>query len=152
MVSWLRQDILKYLFILFLKRQRFLIFSSFEETPRRTIKGTKKEPRTHSAVEQMGFPVSGCGTRGFAAQTVLARDDTEKPHLLPTAPAIVRPTNTPPLVVADMRNGFNNDLLAHFKKWLVVGAYFMYARKTWMCTLTITKNAGIHKVCPYRDW
>ena len=58
----------------------------------------------------MGFPVSGCGTRGFAAQTVLARDDTEKPHLLPTAPAIVRPANTPPLVVADMRSGFYNDL------------------------------------------
>ena len=58
----------------------------------------------------MGFPVSGCGTRGFAAQTVLARDDTEKPHLLPTAPAIVRPTNTPPLVVADLRSGFDNDL------------------------------------------
>ena len=58
----------------------------------------------------MGFPVSGCGTRGFAAQTVLARDDTEKPHLLPTAPAIVRPANTPPLVVADLRSGFDNDL------------------------------------------
>ena len=54
----------------------------------------------------MGFPVSGCGTRGFAAQTVLARDDTEKPHLLPTAPAIVRPANTPPLVVADTQSGF----------------------------------------------
>ena len=57
----------------------------------------KKEPRTRSAVEQMGFPVSGCGTRGFAAQTVLARDDTEKPHLLPTAPAggrsMLRPYN-----------------------------------------------------------
>ena len=58
----------------------------------------------------MGFPVSGCGTRGFAAQTVLARDDTEKPHLLPPAPAIVRPANTPPLVVADMQSGFNHDL------------------------------------------
>ena len=58
----------------------------------------------------MGFPVSGCGTRGFAAHTVLARDDTEKPHLLPTAPAIVRPTNTPPLVVANLRSGFDNDL------------------------------------------
>ena len=58
----------------------------------------------------MGFPVSGCGTRGFAAQTVLARDDTEKPHLLPTAPAIVRPANTPPLVVADLRSRFDNDL------------------------------------------
>ena len=54
------------------------------------------------------YPVSGCGTRGFAAQTVLARDDTEKPHLLPTASAIVCPANTPPLVVADMRSGFNN--------------------------------------------
>ena len=63
-----------------------------------TERRNKKEPRTRSAVEQMGFPVSGCGTRGFAAQTVLARDDTEKPHLLPTAPAIVRPANTPPLV------------------------------------------------------
>jgi hypothetical protein len=58
----------------------------------------------------MGFPVSGCGTRGFAAQTVLARDDTEKPHLLPTAPAIVRPANTPPLGVADLRSRFDNDL------------------------------------------
>ena len=57
----------------------------------------------------MGFPVSGCGTRGFAAQTVLARDDTEKPHLLPTAPAIVRPANTPPLGVADLRSSFEND-------------------------------------------
>ena len=66
-----------------------------------TERRNKKEPRTRSAVEQMGFPVSGCGTRGFAAQTVLAPDDTEKPHLLPTAPAIVRPTNTPPLVVKD---------------------------------------------------
>ena len=56
------------------------------------------------------YPVSGCGIRGFAAQTVLARDDTEKPHLLPTAPAIVRPANTPPLVVADLRNGFDYDL------------------------------------------
>ena len=55
-----------------------------------TERRNKKEPRTRSAVEQMGFSVSGCGTRGFAAQTVLARDDTEKPHLLPTAPAIVR--------------------------------------------------------------
>ena len=63
-----------------------------------TERRNKKEPRTRSAVEQMGFSVSGCGTRGFAAQTVLARDDTEKPHLLPTAPAIVRPANTPPLV------------------------------------------------------
>ena len=54
------------------------------------------------------YPVSGSGTRGFAAQTVLARDDTEKPHLLPTASAIVCPANTPPLVVADMRSGFNN--------------------------------------------
>ena len=53
--------------------------------------------------------MSGCGTRGFATQTVLARDDTEKPHLLPTAPAIVRPANTPPLVVPDMRSDFNND-------------------------------------------
>ena len=51
-----------------------------------TERRNKKEPRTRSAVEQMGLPVSGCGTRGFAAQTVLARDDTEKPHLLPTAP------------------------------------------------------------------
>ena len=67
-----------------------------------TERRNKKEPRTRSAVEQMGFSVSGCGTRGFAAQTVLARDDTGKPHLLPTAPAIVRPTNTPPLVVADI--------------------------------------------------
>ena len=58
----------------------------------------------------MGFPVSGCGTRGFAAQTVLARDDTEKPHLLPTAPAIVRPANTPPLGVADLRSRFDKDL------------------------------------------
>ena len=33
-----------------------------------------------------------------------------EPHLLPTAPAIVRPANTPPLVVADMRSGFYNDL------------------------------------------
>ena len=62
----------------------------------------------------MGFPVSGCGTRGFAAQTVLARDDPEKPHLLPTAPAIVRPANTPPLVVADLRSGFDNDLFFFF--------------------------------------
>ena len=76
-----------------------------------TERRNKKEPRTRSAVEQMGFSVSGCGTRGFAAQTVLARDDTEKPHLLPTAPAIVRPANTPPLVVADLRSGFDNDLL-----------------------------------------
>ena len=76
-----------------------------------TERRNKKEPRTRSAVEQMGFPVSGCGTRGFAAHTVLARDDTEKPHLLPTAPAIVRPANTPPLVVADLRSGFDNDLL-----------------------------------------
>ena len=68
-----------------------------------TERRNKKEPRTRSAVEQMGFSVSGCGTRGFAAQTVLARDDTEKPHLLPTAPAIVRPANTPPLVGADLR-------------------------------------------------
>ena len=75
-----------------------------------TERRNKKEPRTRSAVEQMGFPVSGCGTRGFAAQTVLARDDTEKPHLLPTAPAIVRPANTPPLVVADMQSGSNHDL------------------------------------------
>jgi hypothetical protein len=75
---------------------------------------SKKEPRTRSAVEQMGFPVSGCGTRGFAAQTVLARDDTENPHLLPTAPAIVRPANTPPLVVADLRSGFDNDLFFFF--------------------------------------
>ena len=75
-----------------------------------TERRNKKEPRTRSAVEQMGFPVSGCGTRGFAAQTVLARDDTEKPHLLPTAPAIVRPANTPPLVVADLLSGFDNDL------------------------------------------
>ena len=75
-----------------------------------TERRNKKEPRTRSAVEQMGFPVSGCGTRGFAAQTVLARDDTEKPHLLPTAPAIVRPTNTPPFVVADLRSRFDNDL------------------------------------------
>ena len=44
------------------------------------------------------------------SQTVLARDDTEKPHLLPTAPAIVRPANTPPLVVADLRSRFDNDL------------------------------------------
>ena len=58
----------------------------------------------------MGFPVSGCGTRGFAAQTVLARDDTEKPHLLPTAPAIVRPANTPPLGVTDLRSRFDKDL------------------------------------------
>ena len=71
-----------------------------------TERRNKKEPRTRSAVEQMGFPVSGCGTRGFAAQTVLAQDDTEKPHLLPTAPAIVRPANTPLLVGADMRSGF----------------------------------------------
>ena len=70
-----------------------------------TERRNKKEPRTRSAVEQMGFSVSGCGTRGFAAQTVLARDDTEKPHLLPTAPAIVRPANTPPLVGADKRSG-----------------------------------------------
>ena len=76
-----------------------------------TERRNKKEPRTRSAVEQMGFPVSGCGTRGFAAHTVLARDDTEKPHLLPTAPAIVRPANTPPLVVADLQSGFDNDLL-----------------------------------------
>ena len=69
-----------------------------------TERRNKKEPRTRSAVEQMGFPVSGCGTRGFAAQTVLARDDTEKPHLLPTAPAIVRPANTPPLVGEEMRS------------------------------------------------
>ena len=75
-----------------------------------TERRNKKEPRTRSAVEQMGFPVSGGGTRGFAAQTVLARDDTEKPHLLPTALAIVRPANTPPLVVADIRSGYNNDL------------------------------------------
>ena len=75
-----------------------------------TERRNKKEPRTRSAVELMGFPVSGCGTRGFAAHTVLARDDTEKPHLLPTAPAIVRPANTPPLVVADLRSGFDNDL------------------------------------------
>ena len=68
-----------------------------------TERRNKKEPRTRSAVEQMGFSVSGCGTRGFAAQTVLARDDTEKPHLLPTAPAIVRPANTPPLVGAVRR-------------------------------------------------
>ena len=74
-----------------------------------TERRNKKEPRTRSAVEQMGFPVSGCGTRGFAAQTVLARDDTEKPHLLPTAPAIVRPANTPPLVVADLQSRFDND-------------------------------------------
>ena len=79
-----------------------------------TERRNKKEPRTRSAVEQMGFPVSGCGTRGFAAQTVLARDDTEKPHLLPTAPAIVRPANTPPLVVADLRSGFDNDLFFYF--------------------------------------
>ena len=26
------------------------------------------------------------------------------------APAIVRPANTPPLVAADMRSGYNNDL------------------------------------------
>ena len=71
---------------------------------------TRKNREHAPAVEQMGFPVSGCGTRGFAAQTVLARDDTEKPHLLPTAPAIVRPANTPPLVVADLRNGFDYDL------------------------------------------
>ena len=58
----------------------------------------------------MGFPMSGCGTRGFAAHTVITRDDTEKPYLLPTAPAIVRPTNTPPLVVTDLRSGFDNDL------------------------------------------
>ena len=76
-----------------------------------TERRNKKEPRTRSAVEQMGFPVSGCGTRGFAAQTVLARDDTENPHLLPTAPAIVRLANTPPHVVADLRSGFDNDLL-----------------------------------------
>ena len=69
-----------------------------------TERRNKKEPRTRSAVEQMGFSVSGCGTRGFAAQTVLARDDTEKPHLLPTAPAIVRPANTPPLVGEEMRS------------------------------------------------
>ena len=75
-----------------------------------TERRNKKEPRTRSAVEQMGFPVSGCGTRGFAAQTVLARDDTEKPHLLPTSPAIVRPANTPPLVVADRQSGFNHEL------------------------------------------
>ena len=75
-----------------------------------TERRNKKEPRTRSAVEQMGFPVSGCGTRGFAAQTVLARDDTEKSHLLPTAPAIVRPANTPPLGVADLRSRFDNDL------------------------------------------
>ena len=75
-----------------------------------TERRNKKEPRTRSAVEQMGFPVSGCGTRGFAAQTVLARDDTEKPHLLPTAPAIVRPANTPPFGVTDLRSRFDNDL------------------------------------------
>ena len=73
----------------------------------------KKEPRTRSAVEQMGFSVSGCGTRGFAAQTVLARDDPEKPHLLPTAPAIVRPANTPPFVGEDLRRGLAINFGAH---------------------------------------
>ena len=76
----------------------------------------------------MGFPVSGCGTRGFAAQTVLARDDTEKPHLLPTAPAIVRPTNTPPLVVADLRSGFDNDLFFFSDRFeLATLELFIYA-------------------------
>ena len=85
----------------------------------------------------MGFPVSGCGTRGFAAHTVLARDDTEKPHLLPTAPAIVRPANTPPLVVADLRSGFDNDLFFFFffsdrfelsKLELLIGLRFIMLR------------------------
>jgi hypothetical protein len=83
-----------------------------------TERRNKKEPRTRSAVEQMGFPVSGCGTRGFAAQTVLARDDTEKPHLLPTAPAIVRPANTPPLVVADINlRNLNYHVIDHELFW-----------------------------------
>ena len=76
----------------------------------------------------MGFPVSGCGTRGFAAHTVLARDDTEKPHLLPTAPAIVRPANTPPLVVADLRIGFDNGLFFFSDRFeLATLELFIYA-------------------------
>ena len=82
----------------------------------------------------MGFPVSGCGTRGFAAHTVLARDDPEKPHLLPTAPAIVRPANTPPLVVADLRSGFDNDLFFFSDRFelskleLLIGLRFIMLR------------------------
>ena len=90
-----------------------------------TERRNKKEPRTRSAVEQMGFSVSGCGTRGFAAQTVLARDDTEKPHLLPTAPAIVRPANTPPLVGADVRRA--TAIVRHLS-WQMCEGVFLIVR------------------------
>ena len=83
-----------------------LVFSSF------CVDRKKKQERTANTLRRRTNGLSCVWLRNsrHAAQTVLARDDTEKPHLLPTAPAIVRPANTPPLGVADLRSRFDNDL------------------------------------------
>ena len=120
-----------------------------------TERRNKKEPRTRSAVEQMVFPVSGCGTRGFAAQTVLARDDTEKPHLLPTAPAIVRPANTPPLVVVDKQSGFNHDLFFSHRFELQrsdMQSMSLQLQRTILCDWNVPRSRrDLLYVCPERQ-